>query len=279
MDIQQIKNQLFSIKNKSIKTIKEILKYPFAKRYILLALVSTLFFIIITFPFDVLIINNLNKLEGRTIKKIDVGNLDFSLFGSSYIDNLNITLKKNKEVNLQNINLDPEIFSILNKNLVTGLEIENITYKTKDELYKGKIIIDSDLSLNNNDIPENGTFNIDIFNLVVKGLKIKGFNIQTIRANNLKVETEIIDKIMSIKKFVLKSKDLSAKVLGKIIFNEKSIGKSNLNLKVEIDSNSAILENYKMLLGSVTNQSNNKINISIKGTIDRPKFDLPFGNL
>ncbi len=269
-----LKNILHKILN-FFKTI------PHLKKYLLFAIVMTVFFVIINFPYDNIITQNLLKIKSRSFKISRISGMNFSLLRDSTIDMIKIDLNKGAECTLKNIILNPSLnpFSIMDKKYRADIEIKNITYKNDELSILSSANLNSDMIVGSTGIPESGFLNI-----MTGGT--------TIYMEKVSIPTPMGEFPLDLKQLVLKSilfkvnfqkgkaiiekgnisgKDLKVNIQGDMIL-KNIYGNSKLNLRVDIDEKSLALEKYKDLIASVI--KNNKISLKIAGTIARPRITL-----
>ncbi|MDY6934356.1 MAG: type II secretion system protein GspN [Spirochaetota bacterium] len=277
MDLRDLEKRIIEIVKRIGLALKEALSLPYAKHYIIISILMTLFFIILTFPFDILIRNKLQEIEGSVGKGLYVGNVNFSIIDNTNIDNMTIILNDGTEINLKDIGLDLSLnpyTTLINKILKGNIVIRNIGYDAKKISLTGALKSDFHMKFNNfSDYPSRGKLIVKIEGLSVKGFTIKGFDIPPVKFTSVIAEMNIMNKRINIKDLVFSGQDLRGNIKGAITFS-KFIKYSKIDLDIQIDSNSTLLDNYKILLGEMLN-SENKLIISIKGTISNPKINFP----
>ena len=277
MELKLSKESLKKILNDFIVFFKEAGSLPNFWLYIILSIVLFIIFFITTFPYDVLLRNKLNETGGNFGKSFYVGNIDFNMIGSTTINNLTLALDNGSEFDFENIDMDIGLLSALFSKTIKGsLEIPDLKYnKDKTSL---NAILNSDFKLEFNsysEFPSNGFILLKLQNVQLKGMTIKDFNIPPIRFTMVDADIKIIKKSLSIKSMKLSGPDLNGNIKGDITFAKVASG-SRINLNLEIDSNSALLENYKILLGDSIN-SENKLIINLRGTISNPQINFSQG--
>ena len=114
---------------------------------------------------------------------------------------------------------------------------------------------------------------LELNGVSVKGLTIKGFDIPPVRFKTVTADLKISGSRIDIDDVIFMGKDLKGSVKGSITLT-KFIKHSKVDLDVEIDSSSALLENYKILLGDKLT-SDGKLKTKIKGTLTNPRVNIP----
>ncbi len=270
-----------NFKSKAKKISLFFKSMPHLKKYLLFAILMTVIFTVINFPYNSLIIQNISKLNSRAFQIDEIRGMDFSLIRDSTIDLVKINFSNGGECNLNNIIFAPSInpIGIMNKNYQAELEVKVIKYETEKIALTSSANLDLDISLGKTGVPMDGFLNIiakntmlfleDIsiptpmgdFPLEVKQLEIKKIDL------NLKFNK---DKAV-IQRANCSGKDLKVDVSGDIVL-KNIYGNSILNLKVFIDEKSSILDKYRGLIASVVKEK--KIGLKVEGTISRPRITL-----
>jgi hypothetical protein len=274
MELKLSKDRIKQILNDIILFFKESASLPNFWLYIVLSIILFIVFFIATFPYEVLIRNKLNEVGGNFGKSFYVGSLDFNLLGSTTINNLTMTLDNGSEYDLENIDMNIGLLSaLLSKTIEGSLIIPNFKYNK--DITSLNSILNSDFKLEFNsysEFPSNGFIILKLQNVQLKGMTIKDFNIPPIRFTLVDADIKIIKRSLSIKSMKLSGPDLNGSIKGDITFAKVASG-SRMNLNIEIDSNSALLENYKILLGDAIS-SDNKLIINLRGTISNPQINF-----
>lgn len=277
MEVKLSKDSFKKIFNDFIVFIKEVRTLPNFWLYIILSIVLFFIFFITTFPYEVLVRNKLNDIGGGFGKSFYVGNIDFNMIGSSTINNMTLALDNGSEFDFENIELNVGLFSALISKTINGsLEIPDFKYNKDNTSLNA--ILNSDFKLEFNsfsEFPSDGFILLKLQNVQLKGMTIKDFNIPPIRFTLVDADMKIIKRSLSIKSMKLSGPDLNGNIRGDITFAKVASG-SRMNLNLEIDSNSAILQNYKILLGDSIN-SENKLIINLRGTISNPQINFSQG--
>jgi hypothetical protein len=240
--------------------------------YVALSFFLTLIFLIFNFPYDTLIRSEFQIIGENIGKSAYMGKMDFSLISNSKISDLSIILKDDSEINLNSIDLDAGILSvIISKSVKGSLQISSIKYKKNNIAVSGIAKSDFDLEFKSfNDYPA-GNIKIDLQNVVANGLNFKGFDIPGIRFSLINGAVSFEKNNMNINDLKFTGPDLKGNLSGSITL-AKTFKQSQLNLNLSVDSSSTFLDNYKILLGDILDKSD-KIQLSIKGTAGSPKYE------
>jgi hypothetical protein len=277
MDIRNIKTKIITVLKGIKSKLKETLSLPYAKHYLVLSIILIIFFFIVTFPYEVLLRGQIQKLEAATGGNLYVGDIDFSLFGDSRIENLAFSFTSGSEINLNevemNIAINP-VTLLIRKTIKGKLDIANFIYRKQELSIKSLINSRFDMEIDPVlGVPSSGFINIDLQNSDIKGLNIKGFDIKPIKFTSIKGETTLANRVITIKSLVFSGNDLRGDIKGTIQL-EKFLFNSRINFVIEIDPNSGALQDFKMLLDNMV-VTDNKVRITIAGTLMDPKVDLP----
>ncbi|MCU0821964.1 MAG: type II secretion system protein GspN [Spirochaetes bacterium] len=278
MELKISKDSIKKILNDVIVFIKDVRTLPNFWMYITLSVVLSILFFIATFPYEMLLRNKLNDIGGNFGRSFSVGTIDFNLIGASTINNLSLSLDNGSEFDFENISLNAGIFSALfGKTIEGSLEIPNFKYnKDKASL---NAILNAEFKLDFNsysEFPSGGFITLKLQNAQLNGMTIKDFNIPPIRFTLVDADIKIIKRSLSIKNLQLSGPDLNGSIKGDLTFAKVASG-SRMNLSLEIDSKSALLENYKILLGD-SMSGDNKLIINLRGTISNPQINFSQGS-
>lgn len=137
MDITTIKN-FFIINIKphlNLATIwartKEALKLPYAKTYLVFAFIMLIFFIFITFPYDMLIRKKMKDLEKTTFKSLTVDELNFSILDIIEMNGVYMMTQGGSEITIKNADIDISLFRILvSKDIKGTIQVNSFKYST-----------------------------------------------------------------------------------------------------------------------------------------------------
>lgn len=271
----------FRISKKSIKelfkgivsVLRETISLPNFWFYIAMAIFLTTIFIVINFPYEVLIRNQLQEFGSSIGRGLYVKNVDFRLTNPTNIDDIVLILNDESEVNFEDIIIDISYFKALfNKTLKGSIIIRNVKY-SKDRtslngIVRSNFILDFDSF---SDYPSKGSITLQLQNFVINGLNVKGLDI-SVKPTSIKADARISKKRIDIKNITLSGSELSGNIRGFIILS-KFTKYSQINLDMEIDSSSPLLEGYKIFLGGMLDKED-KIKMSVSGTLANPDINL-----
>lgn len=278
MDIKTILHIIQQYYTKFKAKAAETLKLPYAKTYIFLSVVLTVFFFIVTFPYEILIRNQVMKLEPVLGSSVTLGKIDFSLFNDTYIDEFSMGSREGSETFLKNITVNIAINPVttfINKTLRGTLSIQNLNYTNRDLVIRSLLNSDFDLRFDpQTGLPKNGNIEIKCDNVYVKGVKIKDFSIPPVRLTSIQGKAKVIDGNLSIESVKFLGSDLNGSMNGTVEL-KKFLNSSRMNLTIIINAESRILEDYKLLLSSFMDENSKQIKIIITGRINRPRIQMP----
>lgn len=255
-----------------VHLLKEIPKLPKAKLYIFLACILTLLFMILTFPYEIIIRNQLQKLEPQLGSNISSGTIDFSFLDDIVIESLIISFRDGTELNLRNISLDMSLnpFTLFLNNTYRGtLSVKQINFLRKNMSVNG--ILHSSFDIDSDTV--SGTLDLTLQNVIMNGLVIKGFDIPPLRFTSITVDARVVNREFTITRTALSGMDLRGEIRGRITLS-KPLRNSRLNLTFEIDKNSRILNDYRILIGNLAGDEEN-LRINITGVLSNPAVNLP----
>lgn len=253
---------------------------PHSGKYLILSVVLMLLFLVVTFPYDFLIKKKIYALEGKSFRSIEMAGFDFSIFSETYIDNLVIVLNNNNEVTCKNaiinLTLNPVTLFVNNK-LKSDFQFDSLKYTGKDVEFLFNLNGNMDLTLDKQSgLPKDGPVKIIISDSIIKlgeisiparmgplPLKIESINIQSGNIDSI-----LTNGTLKFNTFKLTGSDLICDITGQI----ELTGNSRMDLVVNIDSESAVLDQYNDLLSSVI--KNNILSLRIKGTLSKPEVTL-----
>jgi hypothetical protein len=272
IDITNIKDWIGNYLKSAIRIFKEIAKLPKAKFYIFLSIVLIIFFIVITFPYEILVRNQIHKLETQLGSNINIGEIDFSLWDSIFMDNIYISSRDGTDIILKNLSIDISLnpYTIFIKKTIRGdISIRGMRYLRRETSADGIVKCKFDINMDNT----NGFVNLDLQNVRVNGVVIKGFDIPPVKFTSIQAETVIYNSELKINKFTFSGIDLRGRIQGAMTI-AKLMRNSKMNINIEIDKNSRILEDYKILIGNYTGHGDN-LKIELSGLISRPRINFP----
>lgn len=278
MDIQRIRETLASILGRIRSIAREAIKLPYARRYFLLAAGLTILFFIFTFPYEVIILKQIKKIEQQTRMSIFVENLDFNLIGDSYIDSLEISTPRGSDILLRDVSFDiwiNPITTLIMKRLKGSATVHEFKYLAEESSYTGQLKSKFELSLDGSSgLPGDGFLDLELQNVFIKGLAIKDFKIAPVRFSSIKSRAQMQRNELRISNIQFTGPDLKGSVRGTIALAQ-FFGNSNLNIVLEIDPSSKLVNEYRVLLGSMNLREGEMIRIRIEGTVQNPRIDLP----
>jgi hypothetical protein len=278
MDIQKIRERLIRILERIRSIAGEAIKLPYARRYILIAAGLTILFFILTFPYEVIILKQIKKLEQQTRMSIFIENLDFNLIGDSYIDSLEISSPRGSDISLRDVSFDiwmNPITTLIMKRLKGSASVHDFKYLTEESSYTGQLKSEFELSLDGpNGMPGDGVLDLELQNVFIKGLSIKDFKIAPVRFSSIKSRAQMQRNELRISNIQFAGPDLNGSVRGTIELAQ-FFGNSSLNIVLEIDPSSRLVNEYRVLLGSMNLREGERIRIRIEGTVQNPRIDLP----
>ncbi len=283
MNIKNIKNFAVSYISKAGNFLKTTVKLPYAKLYFFISLLLMLLFTIINFPYDVLLRNRLQKLDKSIVKNIYIGSIETSLVDVTSVSSIHAVLKNNDEINLKDIIINPTIDPytlFIDKVIKSDFQINGIKYSSKNSEVSFIISGNIDLKRGDKTFIDSGIVKFMIQNAIVKIEEIKiptqagtfPISLPDIKISSINFNASLKNRELKIRKCKISGNDIRGAITGSIkiagIFNN-----SVLNLKVSIDSESAVLKDYKELLSSYSD-AKGRISFPVKGTIARPKIDF-----
>ncbi len=287
MDIAGIKNlilaNLKSFFNFSLlwSRVKEAVKLPYAKTYIALSLFMTLVFIVVTFPYDMLIRNRLAAMEKTVMKTAHANEISAGLFDTITIGDLYLLLRTGSEISVRNSEIDLSLFRILFTRDIKGtVQLTGFRY-TSDT---------SQVNLNCNgnvflefktfsDLPRSGTVTAIVDNAVIKlgDLKLDSMGglpltLPPMMIKSMKIESEISGRTIRLKSIRLFGNDLNGSIAGSITI-AKNFLNSRIDVVITLNPESAALTDYRDFLAQFTNSSN-QIVLPLKGPLLNPRLDM-----
>ncbi len=264
--------------------IKDTMRLPYAKTYLLVAAGSVAFFLIVTYPYDMLIRSKLKKMENLLYRSIYIGELNFSIINSIMANNIIVITNGGGEMSTKmadfNLSVNPYTL-LLKKDIKCDYQLTNLRYQGDKNRFdcnvNGNIFLDFKSF---NDFPVYGTIRIMTQNL---SIRINEFNLPDsggvspiqlppIFIKSMLIEGEMNGRKLTLKNMRITGKDLRGSVTGTIDI-ERFVGNSRLNLRLSIDPNSSLISDFKGLLGRFMDSSN-MITIPLRGTFSNPRFEF-----
>lgn len=256
--------------------IKEIVTVQYFWHYAVLAIVTTILFVIITFPYEVIVHNKITEIERSISKSITIGTLDVNIITDSIAEDVTVELKNGNELHLKYIafNFTKNPFSIFISQRYGGtITINNMNYASENIKFKTDSEIMYNLHFERNiPYPVDGNVITTMNNFSIRGITIQGFEIPDIKLTSIKSEL-IFTKgnSISIKHLLFSGNEVRGNVHGNISLSNY-FPNSSLHLNVLIDSQSTILEDYRVLLDSFIKPGTENITFKIMGTISNPRI-------
>lgn len=277
MNLKQIVQAMLNFLSTAKTFLKETWALPYAKLYLVLSVAMVPFFVFFTFPYEILIRNQLQKLESTMGRNIQIGLIDFSVIGDSYIDYLNISFSNGAELNLKDItfNISVNPYRLLISKKIRGeVQIGSFKYAKSDLSITNNLKTSFNIQFDGKTgIPTNGELGLELTNASLKGITIKGFDIPALKFSSIKGEGTLRSRRLRIDSFTFAGGDVNGEIKGSIQI-EPMANASKLNLFIYLNSDSRILQEYKMLLDRLVD-AGGKVKIEITGNFINPNVKLP----
>lgn len=283
VDVKFIKGFIAEIGNQALSAVKIILKLPYFKTYLLVSVIMTFFFTILTFPYDELIKSKIKGFEKNLVKSIEIGELEYSIIGLSHAENISIATSPGKEIYIESLLLDDNFnpYSlILSKNFQGSLQLKNLSYKSDNVDLLSSIncnytVLVNDFSLKGiqsasvKTMFENTKLNLTNITLPAEmgGLSL---TIPPLVFSVIKANISLNDGIVHFDEFKITGSQLRGSINGTITLS-RIVASSKLEVTITIGSESTAIEPYKDFLGSYTN-GDGDIVLPLGGTISRPRI-------
>lgn len=284
MNISAIKEKAVTIAASIYRGFREALRLPYAKTYMGLSVILILIFTAATFPYEIIIRNKIQGLEKTLFRNVYVGNMDFSIFGPSTLDNVYVTTRRGSDIILKNMTVNPTLnpVALFIRNIYrTDMQVSGIRIKSSG--------FQADLNLNGNiylkmrpssSLPDEGTVTMMVQNAIVQAGSISlppdlggiTLDIPSIRLTSIIFDSQITGADMKIKRFTISGPDLRGEVSGSVVLNA-IVQNSKLELLLSIDSASQLLANYRDFLVPYIDEDG-KIFLTMKGTISHPDIKI-----
>ena len=288
LKFEDIKGIVLSGLKRTGSMIKEAMKLPYAKTYVLLSLLLTIFFIFITFPYGVLIRSQIQKLEKGVFRSIYMGDLNFNLIGTSTCEDASVVLRNGTEIDFREMILDANILSLLVNSLLKSdlsidgsLGLNGIRVITPDIKMTMNINSNIDIEVESGQtVPRDGTIKIIVQNALMEFGQLTlpksmgGFplDLSKLKFTSIIVNASIKNNKCLLDKVKISGPDLRGSLKGTIALNRIFLN-SRLNCTITIDSTSPALDPYRDLISKFAD-SENKIKIPLKGTISNPRVEI-----
>lgn len=257
--------------------------FPHSGKYAALSIVLIIIFTILTFPYDYLIKKKLFDSEGKSFRTISMKSLDFSIISQSTAENIDIVLNNGNELFFKNILINPSVNPyrlFISKRLLADLQFDNFRFTSPDaEIIlnlNGNIDITTDQAKK---IPVSGEIKLILeeCKIRLKEISIPGpmgpfpLKLDTINIQNGIAEIDIVNGVARIRNFKLSGTDLNCSIAGTVEIAERT-DNSRVDLNINIDPESAALEQYKDMINIMTN--NKSFVLAVRGTIGRPDVKI-----
>jgi len=278
ISVTDIKKSISTFFRELRQNIKDILKLPYAIHYIFFSVILTILFIIATFPYEVFIRKQIEQVEKQATRSLFVADIDFNLFSTSSFKNISSILKDGSSVNIKSLLFDMSYnpYTLFVKRNINGeLIFEKFEFKNSEVsiISRGRFLFDI-LKAKDNDVPEKGILSLSLRDTDIKGIMIKGFEIPPVTLKQVKFESEFISKnTMKIKYIIFTGPELKGNASGVIILGN-SIRNSNIDLTINIDSQSNLLNQYRVLLGDMVKPGQNQLTFTINGPLVNPQINM-----
>jgi len=280
MEFRQLRERVSAALKSAGRFARETLALPYAKLYIAAALLLTAIFTVLGLPFDVLIRSELQKMEHRGLRSVIVGEIDFNTIGDSYIDSLILGTGPESEVSMKdvrfNIAMNP-VTTLIKKTLKGEIGVQDFRYTGESSSFS--CLLNSEFRLTADPasgVPRNGFLNIEIQNVSLKGITIKDFTIPAVRFSSIAMSSEIQNGEIRIKKLEGAGPDLRGTIRGSITL-APYVRNSTLNLVIDIDTRSKLVQDYRILLGNLARNDEGNIRLTVTGSMQAPSIGFPGG--
>lgn len=270
-----------------MQALKGLKGLPHFWKYIFLAFFSTLFFIVITFPYDRMISRQLHQYEGKAFRTASVKDIKFSLFGNTVIDDVYIVLNNSDEIELKNsiISLNKNPWRLLyKKNVQTDFQIRGLKYLSPKFDATVNLNGNADIIIGNKGpLPLEGWIKILISSGILKlnDITFNGplgpmtFKIGTVQVSAVNCDLDLAAGVVNISRFEVTGDDLAGTVTGNIKPGN-FLPSSSLNLTININPDSAVLSEYRDIVQPL--MKNNILTFYVKGTLGKPDIRFSPGD-
>ncbi|MBN1496774.1 MAG: type II secretion system protein GspN [Spirochaetes bacterium] len=292
MDFASIKNSalpliksIFNLSSLWSKA-KEALKLPYAKTYIAFSIFMVLVFLVVTFPYDMLIRSKLKDLEKGTLKTITVNELNFSLIDIIEMKGLYAMLRSGSEINVRTADIDISLLRLLiGKDVKGTVQLAGFKYDSGTSQIgmnmNGNIFLDYKTLTG---IPQAGSCSIIIDKAMLRLSQINlpdsmgglPLSLPPIRISSIKIDADITGGKLMIKNFRIFGADLNGSITGSISL-QKNMMNSAFDLRLLLNADSPVLENYRNFFERYINDRN-QLAIQLRGTPMMPRFEMPQGS-
>ncbi len=272
--MKHFKLKIFKLLNSVSSFIKQAMNVEKKHSYLILFIISFIFFIIILFPYENIITKKINSMKFSQVKSVFIDNPNFNLFGKQSADALNVLLLSNTEITIKKLTADVSLFKFyFNKKLITDIKSEIFKITFKSSSIEGIFNLTSNLKLDEHNYPLAGTAGLKAENIILHKISLSGFNFNTINIKSIRSEFAIENNNLMIKEFIFSGKDLNGKIRGNVRLN-KTFRNSSLDLTIDISSGSAIIKDFEIFISPYVNPDTSTISVAISGTISTPSINL-----
>lgn len=283
MNIHDIGNRLLHLMNKFRSVMKDVFKLPYIKTYIAVSLVLIALFLIITFPYDVMIRNQLQKLELSLFKSVYIRDIQTSLVDISTLKNIIINIKDDDELSMKDVSVNMAInpYTVFFKKILKGdIAVTGLRYSSKEMNCEMNVNGNLDVQMDNKfSSMQNGKIKLMIQNGIVK---LTEMNVPTpignipvtvpdLKISSMNIDTTIINRNLRFDNFTIIGPDIKGSITGTMTL-AALFSNSGINLEIVIDPQSRLIENFKDFLTSYTGKDG-KIHLPVKGTVSQPRLD------
>jgi hypothetical protein len=250
---------------------------PFAKRYYIATPLLVIFFIIITFPAEIIVTGELKKMEGTLFKSIKTEELFIAPFRDCTAKSIIITTLQKSDITFSDFDANLGTISLLMKKINGTIEASSFKYRSETTQMTCSASIDSNLALDSvSGMPISGTLSILLSDVSIDGLSINvpnlgGMKIKPVTMKSAKASFTCANKVMTIKDCTITGKDINGSIKGSMTLDRNS---AQLNLTIDIDGNSLVLSDFKAFLSNYINASTGKMSITIQGSTSNPTINL-----
>ncbi len=276
MDLNSIKTAIRTFLQSLGARLKEMWKLPHVKLYLAATVFLTLVFLVVTFPYEVLIREQIQNLEKSVGRPVIVGDMDFSLFGDSEIDSIEVSLQDG-EIAMKNVKFNIAVnpyTTLIARTLRGRISIQDFRYTVTDTTVTAVLKSEFELKLAEPGPPSDGYLKLELSNAFLKGIKIKGFDVPPIKFASVRGDSTIQRGNLKLASMKMAGPDLQGNIHG-MLSMAKSFASSNLNLTIELDPDSRVLEDYSILLAGAK-KSEDRLRITLTGPLKNPKATFPW---
>ncbi|MEW6528164.1 MAG: type II secretion system protein GspN [Spirochaetota bacterium] len=276
MNFSDYKIMIKTYYDRFYNVLKEIVTVQYFWRYFVLSIIMIILFVFFTFPYEIIIQNKIKEVEQNIANYISIGKLKIHTITDSIAEDITIELKNGTEITLQNVlfNFTINPISIFITNHYDGaVKIHNLNLKGEKLQIKTNADIFYDLKYNKPiPYPVEGNIISSMKDVSIKGISIQGFEIPDINISQIKSEL-VFEKgnMINLKYLLFSGSEIRGNAYGTITLSNY-FQNSSLNITIQIDSQSSILEDYKVLLESMMKPGTKNITIKIMGTIGNPNI-------